>query len=120
MIDDLVHHMSDHFHYPLVVDYHLVIENENRNKIPDSMRESVQQIYEWQISDGHKTTWPTIEKLSDLLVYRDCLQLNTNNLEELIQNFVLNMKENGFLLAIFRDRFYDFEQLIHDSLDKNG
>ncbi|KAF7493890.1 Fatty acid synthase [Sarcoptes scabiei] len=119
MIDDLVHHMSDHFHYPLVVDYHLVIENENRNKIPDSMRESVQQIYEWQISDGHKTTWPTIEKLSDLLVYRDCLQLNTNNLEELIQNFVLNMKENGFLLAIFRDRFYDFEQLIHDSLDKN-
>lgn len=104
----ILHNMGFYFHYPLVVDYSVVTPD--LKSLPQDIQESGYQFLEW---DTSKTNLPTLSAPVDLLIYKDSANdLTEVNFESLCAQLANNVRDNGFLLAVFRSRFSAAETLI--------
>lgn len=105
---DLLQHMGYFFHYPLVVD--CVLATKDSKALPKEVQNAGYQLVDWNISNS---TLPTIEAPADLLVYKDSPELAKMNLKTFAKDVANNVKEGGFLFAVFRSKLCKAETLLN-------
>lgn len=104
--------MGFFFHYPLVVDYHLATKN--IQTIPEDIKQNPDhKLTNWDIT---KSTLPTIETPADLLIYRDSSELKILDLQIFLKDIANNIKEGGFLFAMFRSQLTEAEIFLNNIL----
>lgn len=99
--------MGYFFHYPLVVDY--LVATKDPKALPKEIQNAGYQVVNWNATTS---TLPTIEAPADLFVYKDSLELNKINWQVLATNVANNVKEGGFLFAVFRSNLCKAESLL--------
>lgn len=108
MLKDLLQHMGSFFHYPLVVD--CVLATKNTKTLPKEVQNAGYQLVDWNIANS---TLPTIEAPADLLVFKDAPELAKINLKVFAKDVASNVKEGGFLFAVFRSKLCKAETLLN-------
>ena len=107
MAKDLLHNMGYFFHYPLVVDY--TVATKDSKSLPKDVKNAGYQLVDWNASSS---TLPTIEAPADLFVYKDTSELNNMNWQVFAKEVADNVKEGGFLFAVFRSTLCKAESLL--------
>ena len=109
MAAEVLHNMGYFFHYPLVVDY--TIATKGVKELPQDIQQSGYKLVEWDVT---KSSLPTLSAQVELLVYRDSINdLPELNSESLVAEISANVKDNGFLLAVFRTQLSSAETLLN-------
>ena len=106
MAPEVLHNMGFFFHYPLVVDY--TIATNDVKGLSQDVQKSGYQFVEW---DTSKANLPTLSAPVDLLLYKDCL--NQTLEESVFSELATNVKDNGFLLAVFRTQLSSAEHILN-------
>ncbi len=109
IVKDLLQHMGYFFHYPLVVD--CVLATKDTKALPKEVQNAGYQLLDWDTVSS--STLPTIEAPADLLVYKDSPELAKMNLKTFAKDLAGNVKEGGFLFAVFRSKLCKAESLLN-------
>lgn len=112
MIDNVISSMSAYFHYPLVVDY--LLTTKSIKNVPENLQKSNNKLINWDNADNSKL--PLIESPADLFLFKDSFDLFHINLELFTKELFANIKEGGFLFAVFRSKIFNAEKMIYNFL----
>lgn len=107
-------HMNGYFHYPLVVDSHLLVKNVS--SLPEDIRNSTHKLINWNAEDFKL---PAIEAPADLFIFRDSFDLDNIDWKNFAKEISSSVKENGFLFAVFRSKISKAEQMVHHFFGMN-
>lgn len=114
-IKDLLQHMGSFFHYPLAVDYALATRDSKA--ITDDQKPAGSTVVDWGVS---KSKLPTLDSVADLLIYRETAETaKLLDMKSFSNEMATNVKENGFVLAMFRSKLTKAERFVH-SLTGDG
>ena len=105
---DLQYQMGFFFHYPLLFDYTLATKDSK--SLPKEIQNLGYQMVDWNPANS---TLPTLEAPADLLVFKDVpTKLNKLNLQVFTKDIADNVKEGGFVFAIFRSQLCKAENFL--------
>lgn len=110
MIDNVISNMSAYFHYPLVVDY--LLTTKSIKAVPEELQKSANKLINWDNVNNSKL--PLIESPADLFLFKDSFDLFPINLELFTKELFANIKEGGFLFAVFRSQISNAEKMIYN------
>lgn len=114
-IKDLLQHMGNFFHYPLVVEY--VLATRDSKTIAETLKPAGATVVDWDVS---KSKLPTLDTVADLLIYRETPETaKAIDMATFSTDMATNVKENGFVLAMFRSKLTKAERYVH-SLTGDG
>jgi len=95
--------------YPIVVDYTLV--NNSIENLSEDLKNKSFKLIQW---NSNESTFPQDIQSVDLLVYRDSYDLWNLKLDIFLQRVYQIVKDNGFLVTIFRYTFTSPELVLNE------
>jgi fatty acid synthase len=101
--------------YPIAVDY-VLVNNSNENLSEDFKNKSY-KLLEWNLNECNL---PKDLQPVDLLVYRDSFNLWHLKLDNYLQEICGKVRDKGFLLAVFRNKFTAPEILLNQLCEQTS
>jgi hypothetical protein len=115
MAIDVDNHLASAAIYPIAVDYVLV--NNSIENLSEDFKNKSYKLLEWNLNECN---FPKDLQPVDLLVYRDSYNLWHLKLDSYLQEIYGKVRDKGFLLAVFRNKFTSPEILLNQLCEQNS